>query len=79
MSINLSTHRLLILSVIRPNIEYAGEVIMVAALESIVLGGAKRIMGCPSKTCNEVVRGNTALESLRGQRDRAKLKININA
>ena len=35
------------------------------SLESIILDGAKWILGCSSKTCNEVVRGD---------RDRAKLK-----
>ena len=38
----------------------------VAALESIIRGGAKRILGCSSKTCNEAVRGDMGLESLRG-------------
>ena len=28
-----------------------------AALESVLLGGGKRILGCSSKTCNEAVRG----------------------
>ena len=39
----------------------------VAALESIILGGAKRTLGCSSnlKTCNEAVRGDMGLESLR--------------
>ena len=27
----------------------------VAALESVMLGGEKRILGCSSKTCNEAV------------------------
>ena len=45
-----------------------------AALESLVLGGAKCILGCLSRTCNEALRGNMALESLRGRRDKAKLK-----
>ena len=49
--INLSARRLLLLSVIRPSIEYGGEVwegnkSQVDALESIILGGAKRILGC---------------------------------
>ena len=44
----LSARRLLLLSVIRPNIEYGGEIWegnngQVAALESIILGGAKRL------------------------------------
>ena len=44
------------------------------ALESIILGGAKRILGCSSKTCNEAVRGDMGLETLKSRRDRAKLK-----
>ena len=28
------------------------------SLESIILDGAKRILGCSSKTCNEAVRGD---------------------
>ena len=77
--INLSARRLLLLSVIRPSIEYGGEIWegnkgQVAALESIILGGAKRILGCSSKTCNEAVRGDMGLETLKGRRDRAKLK-----
>ena len=69
--INLTAHRLLLLSVIRPRIEYGGEIWEgnkgeVAALESIIQGGAIRILGCSSKTCNEAVRGDMGLESLRG-------------
>ena len=44
------------------------------ALESIILRGAKKILGCSSKTCNEAVRGDMGLETLKGRRDRAKLK-----
>ena len=29
-----------------------------------MLGGAKRILGCSSRTCNEAVRGDMGLESL---------------
>ena len=39
-----------------------------------MLGGAKRILGCSSRTCNEAVRGDMGLESLQGCRDKAKLK-----
>ena len=39
------------------------------ALESVVLGGAKRILGCSSRTCNEAVKGDRGLESLQGRRD----------
>ena len=46
-----------------------------AALESVMLGGAKRILGCSSKTCNEAVRGDIGLETLQGRRDKSKLKV----
>ena len=77
--INLTALRLLLLYVIRPSIEYGGEIwegnkCQVAGIESIILGRAKRILGCSSKSCNEAVRGDTGLESLRGRRDIGKLK-----
>ena len=66
-NINLSAHRHLLLSVIRPNIEYGSEVwegnkSQAGSLESIILDGAKRILGCSSKTCNEAVRGHMGLD-----------------
>ena len=39
------------------------------------MGGAKRILGCSSKTCNEAVRGDIGLQILQGQRDKYKLKL----
>ena len=42
------------------------------ALES--LGGAKRNLGYSSRTCNEAVRGDMGLETLKSRRDKAKLK-----
>ena len=77
--INLSARRLLLLSVIRPSIEYGSEIwegnkTTCSALESIILKGAKKILGCSSKTCNEAVRGDMGLETLKGRRDKAKLK-----
>ena len=44
------------------------------SLESIILDGAKRILRCSSKTCNEAVRGDMRLDTLHSRRDRAKLK-----
>ena len=78
-NVNLSAHRLLLLSVIRPSIEYGSEVwegnkSQARSLESIILDGAKRILGCSSKTCNEAVRGDMGLDTLQSRRDRAKLK-----
>ena len=60
--INLSARRLLLLAVVRPSLEYGGEMweankTQAAALESVMLRGAKHILGCSSKTCNETVRG----------------------
>ena len=52
---NLSASRQLLLSVLRPTIEY-GNKSQASALESITLGGAKKILGCLSRTCNEAVR-----------------------
>ena len=56
-NINLSARRRLLLSVIRPSIEYGSEVwegneSQAGSLESIIIDGAKRILGCSSKTCN---------------------------
>ena len=46
----------------------------VISLESIILDGAKWILMCSSKICNEAVRGDMGLDSLQSQRFRAKLK-----
>ena len=78
-NVNLSAGRLLLLSVIRPSIEYGSEVwegnkSQAGSLESIILDVAKRILGCYSKTCNEAVRGDLGLDTLQSRRDRAKLK-----
>ena len=56
---------------VRPTLEDGSEVwkakkAQAAALESVVLGGAQRILGCSSRTCNETVRGEMGLESLQG-------------
>ena len=50
--INLSARRMLLLSVLRPSLEYGSEVweSQAAFLESIMLGGAKCVLGCSSKT-----------------------------
>ena len=41
------------------------------ALESVILVGTKKILGCSSRTCNEAIRGDMGLRSCR---DKAKLK-----
>ena len=39
-----------------------------AALESVLLGGGKRILGSSSKACNEAVRGDLGIDKLHGRR-----------
>ena len=58
-----------VFSVVRPTLEYGSEVwegnkAQAAALESVMIGGAKRILGCSSRTCNEAVKGDMGLDSL---------------
>ena len=76
--INLSARRMLLLSVLRPSLEYGSEVwegnkSQAASLESIMLGGAKHVLGCSSKTSNEAIWGDMGLEFLQGRRDKHKL------
>ena len=60
--INLSARKLLLLAVVRPTLEYGSDMweankTQVVVLESVMLRGAKHILECSSKTCNEAVRG----------------------
>ena len=75
-NVSLCARRLLLLSVIRPSIEYVweGNKSQAVCLESLILDGAKQILGWSSKTCNEAVRGDMGLDKLQSRRDRAKLK-----
>ena len=71
---------MLLLSVLRPSLEYGSEVwegikSQAASLESITLGGAKRVLGCSSKTSNEAVWGDMGLEVLQGRHDKRKLGV----
>ena len=65
-------HYNIILSIIFSSEVWEGNKSQAGSLESIILDGAKRIIGCSSKTCNEAVRRD--IETLQGRRDRAKLK-----
>ena len=69
---------MLLLSVLRPSLEYGSEVrernkSQVTSLESIMLGGAKRVLGCSSKTSNEAIQGDMGLEFLQCRCDKRKL------
>ena len=60
IDIDFTARRLLLISVVRPTLQYGSEVweAQAAALESVMIGGAKRILECSSRTCNEAVRGD---------------------
>ena len=66
---------LLFLSVVRPSLEYgsACKKSLAIALEA-PLSGAKKILGCSSRSCNEAVRGARGLDSLSSRWARAKVK-----
>ena len=53
---------------------WEGNKYQTAFLESIMLGGAKRVLGCSSKTSNEAVWGDMGLEILQGRHNKRKLK-----
>ena len=77
--INQSAHRLLLLAVIWPTLEYGSEVwetnkTQDAALESLMLGGAKHTFCCTFRTHNEAVRVDMRLDSSQGCRDKVKFK-----
>ena len=65
-----------VISLLYPTLEYGSEVWACnkRQIASIQLGAAKKILGCSSKTCDEVVRGEMGLESLKAREDRCKLK-----
>ena len=63
---------MLLLSVSCPSLEYGSEVwegnkSQTTSLKSIMLGGAKRVLGCSSKSSNEAIWGDMGLKFLQGQ------------
>ena len=69
---------MLLLSVFHPSLEYGskvwvGNMSQAASLESVMLGGAKRVLGCSSKTSNKFIWGDMGQEILQGRRDKRKL------
>ena len=73
--INLSACPMLLISALHPSLKYGSEVckFQAASLESIMLGGAKWVLGCSSKPSNKAVRGDMGWEVLQGRRDKHKL------
>ena len=71
--------RLLMLTALRPCLAFASEVLVPSrvhcrALESVQLKAARLILGCPTLTASEAVRGDLHLSLLSSRRDIAKLK-----
>ena len=56
---------------------WEGNKAQAAALESVMIGGAKHIVGCSSRTCNEAVRGDMGLDSLQGRRQSLSIGIHV--
>ena len=74
--INLSARRLLLLAVVRRCLEYGNEIWectkgQTDVLESVLLGGTKKILGCSS---NEAVGWDMGLDTLKSRRQKATLK-----
>ena len=66
----ISNRNINLTAVIRPSLEYGSEIwdckkSQARTLESILLGGPKKILGCSSKTCNEAVWGDMGLGTLK--------------
>ena len=78
-ALDLRTCRHILMAVLRRSLEYGCEVwntnkCQAKALESIQLCACKYILGCSVTTCDEPVRLNQGLESLKYRRDFRKLK-----
>ena len=78
-ALDLKTRRHIFMAVLRPSLEYGCEVWNTTkcqdkALESIQLRACKYILGCSITTCDEPVRADLGLETLKCRRDFRKLK-----
>ena len=78
-ALDLKTRRHIFMAVLRPSLEYGCEVwntnkCQAKALESIQLRACKYILGCSVTTCDEPVRADLGLESLKCRRDFRKLR-----
>ena len=67
--LSLYVKRQVILSILRPSLEYGSEVWRCTtsqskALDAVLLAACKKILGCSSKTCSEAVWGDLGIEPL---------------
>ena len=77
--LDLRARRHILMAVLRPSLEYGCEVwsankSQAKALESIQLRACKYVLGCSVTTCDEPVRADLGLETLKYRRDFRKLK-----
>ena len=77
--LSVRVKRMLILTALRPLLEYGAEVLVptrehARALESVQLKAARIILRCPSRTSSDVTRADIRLQLLSSRRDIAKLK-----
>ena len=68
-SLSLHLRREVILSILRPSLEYGNKVwrctsTQSKALDAVLLGACKKILSCSSKTCNEAVWGDLGVKPL---------------
>ena len=71
--------RCILMNVIVPKLEYAGEVWegnakLVKQLETLWVTAAKKVLGCSSTTSNKVLRAELGMYPLKTNRDARKLK-----
>ena len=75
-SLSLNLRRQVILSILRPSLEYGNEVwgcTQSKALDAVLLGACKKILSCSSKTCSEAVWGDLGVEPLALRRAKSKV------
>ena len=76
--LSLYVKRQVILSILRPSLEYGSEVWRCAAsqskaLDAVLLAACKKILSCSSKTCSEAVWGDLGIEPLNLRRNKRKV------
>ena len=78
LSLCMYVKRQVILSILRPSIEYGSEVWWCTmsqskALDAVLLAACKKILRCYSKTCSEAVWGDLSIEPLDLRRNKRKV------
>ena len=76
--LSLYVKRQVILSILRPSLEYGSEVWRCTtsqskALDAVLLAACKKILGCSSKTCSEAVWDDLGIEPLNLRRNKRKV------